>query len=337
MARTLLSEIKPSKNFLINADMRYWQRGGSATLTGTAKTYVADRFCVWNNGSAPTPSTAVTQSVDVPTGSVCPTSMKIQRNSGNANVSGIFMGQAIESRNMLPLAGNYMTFSFWAKKGANFSATSSNLNVYVYSGTGADEDPAANYTGQIAVVDTVATLTTSWQRFTFTGFVPDTAKELKFLVRYNATGTAGADDSFYITELVLNKGQVADPFSLFSGSSSEEFNICKRYGEQVGFGLQGRWTGASTCYLAGQFTVSKRAVPAFPSYTISGISTTPSVQEYNSSGGLVTTRVGSASTPGSLNAHTTGFSFILNGFASATGGNSAVGLTNNIAFLDAEL
>jgi hypothetical protein len=153
----------------------------------------------------------------------------VQRDSGNTSTSTIWFSQAIETVNSYPFAGKAVAYSFYARAGANFSAASSNLNVRLRWGTGTDQNPLGSWTGGGFTVSTTATLTTSWQRFTFTGTVDATATELAAYVGYDGVGTAGAADYFEMTGVQLEVGSVATAFSRAGGTIQGELAACQRY------------------------------------------------------------------------------------------------------------
>ena len=66
------------------------------------------------------------------------------------------------------------------------------------TGTGTDQNWISP-TGQNLPINTSATLTTTWQRFSFTGAITSTAKQLFPYFVLTPVGTAGANDYFEIT------------------------------------------------------------------------------------------------------------------------------------------
>jgi hypothetical protein len=119
--------------------------------------------------------------------------------------------------------------SFYARSGANFSATSSVLRARLYSGTGTDQNLLTSYTGLQITIDASATLTSTWQRFTFTGTVSSAATELTVGMYYAPTGTAGANDFFEVTGVQVDVGNVALPYRAAGVSYQEELAMCQRY------------------------------------------------------------------------------------------------------------
>jgi len=253
------------KNRIINGAMQVWQRGTSFTPTVGIPVYVADRFCSYNSNTSPT----VSQSTDVPTGQGFKYSLKTQRAVSNTGTGAQYVAQAIESVNMLDLAGQTITFSFWAKAGANYSQTSNNLSVIVSTGTVADQGTVALFGGSITgvanVISSYVVLTTTWTKYSLSGAVGSNALEMFAYFAETPTGTAGADDSYYITGVQLEIGSTATPFE--RRLYNQELANCQRYlpawnmtaANQVYGQGQVTSTAAGAIYLP--FKVSARTAP----------------------------------------------------------------------------
>jgi hypothetical protein len=72
-------------------------------------------------------------------------------------------------------------------------------------------------------------LTTTWQRFTYTGTVSSSATQLGFYVFSTPNGTAGANDYYEITGAQYDVGSVALPFRRAGGTIQGELAACQRY------------------------------------------------------------------------------------------------------------
>jgi hypothetical protein len=70
-------------------------------------------------------------------------------------------------------------------------------------------------------------LNTAWQRFSLTGTVPAGAVQLAVRFAFTPTGTAGADDSVYITGVQLEEGALAMAFE--NRSYADELRLCQRH------------------------------------------------------------------------------------------------------------
>jgi hypothetical protein len=222
------------KNAVINGGMDIWQRGTSVAVAAAAKTFTADRF--WGaRGTSVAGATVSRQSVsdttNLPTIQYC---ARVQRDSGNTSTQYIALSQDIETSNSIRFVGQSVTLSFYARAGANFSAASSALPVSVVTGTGTDQSLSTGYTGQATAFSGTATLTTTWQRFTFTGSIGATATQIGIQPYYTPVGTAGTNDYFEITGVQLEVGSTATPFSRAGGSIQGELAACQRYYQVIG-------------------------------------------------------------------------------------------------------
>jgi hypothetical protein len=220
-------QVPVNVNPVLNSAFQIWQRGTSfAVAAGSA--FTADRFNYYSAVSGRTISRQSTNdTTNLPFIQYC---ARIQRDSGNTNTSQINLGQSFETINSIPYAGKTITFSFYARAGANYSAASNGLLVVLSSGTGTDQNiVSAGYTGSTNVVVQTATLTTTWQRFTYTGSVASTATELGFYFGFTPSGTAGANDYFETTGLQIEIASVATPFKTYAGTIQGELAACQRY------------------------------------------------------------------------------------------------------------
>jgi hypothetical protein len=217
------------RNFIINGGMDVWQRGTSIAIAAAAKTFASDRFWAARGGNVAGSTVsrqATGDTTNLPFIQYC---ARVQRDSGNTSTQFISFNQDIETVNSIPLAGRTVTLSFYARAGANFSATSSALPVSIVTGTGTDQSLSTGYTGQVTAFSGTATLTTTWQRFTFTGSIGATATQIGIQPYYVPIGTAGANDYFEITGIQLEVGSVATQFSRAGATIQGELAACQRY------------------------------------------------------------------------------------------------------------
>jgi hypothetical protein len=319
-----------ASNPLINGAFTVAQRGTSVAIAANAGGYTLDRWYAQSvaTGSALTISRQTTNdSTNLPNIQYC---ARVQRNSGQTATGSILFSQSMESINSIPFAGKVVTMSFYARAGANYSATANALSVYLISGTGTDQLRGAgnSYTGETFPINNqTATLTTTWQRFTFTGTVPATSTELAFYPIFAPTGTAGANDYYEITGCQIDIGTVALPFRTTASTYQGELAACQRYyyrtlatGNFSRFGI-GQVTSTTTAYCYVNFPVIMRIAPT-------SLETTGTPANYaltNAAAGAVALSAGplfdSANTSGSLlnNAVTAGL----------IGGNATQFLSNN--------
>jgi hypothetical protein len=257
------------ENPILNSAFQIWQRGTSITMD-TAK-YVSDRWQGYRAGGGATTSRQVTgDTTNLPFIQYC---ARVQRDSGNTSTNGIQIGQSLETLNSIPFAGKTITFSFYARAGANYSPTSSALSLTLVSGTGTDQNAGTTgFTGSATVISQTATLTTTWQRFTYSGSVAATATELGFYFNAAPTGTAGANDYYEVTGAQIDIGSVALPFRTYAGTIQGELAACQRYyylhATGVGQDIAAGWYHASSDARASiKFPVTMRTSPTLVATT----------------------------------------------------------------------
>jgi hypothetical protein len=215
------------KNGALNSQFNVWQRGTSVTGAGGGA-YTADRWFLYAGSQATVSRQATGDTTNLPFIQYC---ARVQRNSGVTDTSGIPLSQSFETVNSLQYAGKTVTFSFYARRGANYSATSNALSVYLITGTGTDQNQqVSGYTGQALPINGVtATLTTTWQRFTYTATLSSTMTELSLNLTFSPTGTAGAADYFEVTGVQLEIAGSASAYSPNTSTYQVELAACQRY------------------------------------------------------------------------------------------------------------
>jgi len=213
-------------NPVINSCMDVWQRGTSVT-NASSTVYTADRWVTVAGAVTFTIARqATSDTTNLPNVQYC---ARVQRNSGQTNTANFDLLQGFETTNSIPYAGKTITMSFYARAGANYSATSSILQAQLYSGTGTDQSPTAAFTGQATVINQNATLTTTWQRFSYTASVGATVTQLKTIFTMGPTGTAGTNDYYEITGVQIDIGSVALPVRRNGATIQGELAACQRY------------------------------------------------------------------------------------------------------------
>jgi hypothetical protein len=220
-------QVPVNVNPVLNSAFQVWQRGTSISVAASSAAYTADRWYIGTNAAqAITVSRQVTgDTTNLPFIQYC---QRIQRNSGQTGTAGFYQSQFFETVNSIPFAGKTITYSFYARAGANFSASSNTLEFYLQYGTGTDQG-AGLWTGQASAIATSGTLTTTWQRFTATATLPTTATQIKVVTGYVPTGTAGANDYYELTGVQVEVGSVATPFKTYAGTIQGETSACQRY------------------------------------------------------------------------------------------------------------
>ena len=291
------------KNAVINGGMDIWQRGTSLVL-GSFSAYVNDRWMMnysGKNTGLTTSRQATGDTTNLPFVQYC---ARVQRNSGETSTAFIQYYQSMETSQSIPYAGKTVTFSFYARAGANYSSASNALSYLLYGGTGTDQNVVSGYTGSTAIISQTATLTTTWQRFSFSAAVGSTITELAPFFQYTPSGTAGANDYFEITGVQLEVGAVATQFSRAGGTLQGELAACQRYlpvaGNTGNNSYSGyAWQTNGTIYQI-PFSVTARTSPT--GITVSGtntayaLNTGTSVTPTFDSGGITSAQVLAAPT-----------------------------------------
>ena len=262
-----------ASNPVLNSGFNVWQRGTSISQATNGYGYTADRWQVWAQGlnNACTVSRqATSDTTNLPFIQYC---ARVQRNSGQTGTTGVFFEQCFETVNSLPFSGKSVTMSFYARAGANFSATGNAMTVYLITGTGTDQNQFSAFTGQALPINSTATLTTTWQRFTFTGTVASTATQIAVDFGFTPTGTAGTNDYFEITGVQIDIGSVALPFRTYAATYQGELAACQRYYYRItgdsAYGHMGMGIaiGTTTAKMDIQAPVTMRTTPTSVDYS----------------------------------------------------------------------
>ena len=279
LLQTSTLSIAAGKNSLINGGMDVWQRGTSISLaasTAYASGFTSDRWQAFTsaNQACTISRQATGDTTNLPNIQYC---LRFQRNSGQTGTAYIPLAQNIETLNSVAYAGKTVTLSFYARKGANYSPASSALSVTLFTGTGTDQNIYGTYTGAAYPIDSTATLTTTWQRFTFTATLSSSLSEIGLRFAMTPVGTAGAADYYEITGVQLELGSVATTFSRAGGTIQGELAACQRYYLRI------KGTGANYPFgMAQNYTTSTGgALVPFPVV----MRTRPTALETSGSGG----------------------------------------------------
>jgi len=221
-----------SHNYIINGAFDVWQRGTAVTFTGNANDYLADRLALtqaWNTS---------TYSQQTFTPGAAPVSgyegeyfARVAVTTASNALSYSQIDQRVEDVRIL--AGQTVTFSYWAKAD---SAKSVTVELQQRFGSG----------GSASVNTFIAkpTLTTSWARYTHTFTVPSVSGKTiesgslaSFRIWLSAgstydtrTDTLGEQNiTFDIWGVQLEAGSVATPFKRNAPSLQGELAACQRY------------------------------------------------------------------------------------------------------------
>jgi len=253
-------------NPVLNSAMQVWQRGTS--FASDLGIYTADRWLVFRNVTSSTITRQLTNdTTNLPNIQYC---MRFQRNSGTTATSTSYISQSFETVNSIPFAGKTVTLSFYARAGANFSATNNQISAKLSTGTGTDQNViTGTYTGISTPINLTATLTTTWQRFSVTNTLSAALTELAIYFEWASVGTAGAADFIEVTGVQLEVGSVATPFKTNGATIQGELAACQRYYYQLSatnnsytrFG-NGITVGTSNAHCAIKMAVTMRIAPS---------------------------------------------------------------------------
>jgi hypothetical protein len=219
--------VQAGKNGILNAGMDIWQRGTSIAVTTNTNVYTADRW--FANPAGLNLATTVSRQATGDTTNLpnIQYALRYQRNSGQTGTAPCYLGQSFESVNSIQYAGKVVTFSFYARCGANYSPTSSYIQTQLQAGTSTDSQFIGGVTN---VVNTNTVLTTTWQRFTYTSTtIPTNTTQIGVLFTYNPIGTAGTNDYFEVTGLQIEIGSAATSFARNGSTRQGELAACQRY------------------------------------------------------------------------------------------------------------
>lgn len=290
------------ENAIIGGDAttNLWARGTTGSSVTTTLTYGGpDRFAYWSGTS-----TAMTVSRSNTAGeqpAQFAYGFKMARTSGQTGVVQMCMMQVLESVNSYGFAGQTAEIDFHAFTGANFSAASQNMTVYLISGTGVDGSAATAafnlnaggggsslWTGQVNTGVVVSLQGIGIQaRYTVAVPVPAAAAQVAVALCYTPVGTAGTNDYITISGIQLTRnsalttvagtaGAALNPNDLRAKSFARrtqalETLLQQRYyvaiAESVTSGAQqtssGNGASTTTCSLYVPFPVTMRAAPTF--------------------------------------------------------------------------
>jgi hypothetical protein len=255
------------QNPILNSAFQVWQRGttGTANSASAGAGFNADRWADYSTNALTISRQATGDTTNLPNIQYC---ARVQRNSGQTSTGIVYHNYSSESINSIPFAGKTVTFSYYVRAGANFSAASNVFTGKLLSGTGTDQAVIAGFTGQATIGFADTTLTTTWQRVSITGTMASTATQFGILFQYTPTGTASTNDYFEVTGVQLEVGSVATPFHTYAATIQGELAACQRYyyritpnGVYSAFPSQG---AASTTTLAYIQVTAKQTMRVFP-------------------------------------------------------------------------
>lgn len=199
--------------------MDVFQRGagGSASIAvGASSTAYTVDGCYLTTGA----NEASTVTASTPLTSQSSKSATVARNSAQTGTAQMTFGCPLDSDELVPARGNFVTLSFTILAGANWSPVSGAITANILCGTGTPIKQTAGYTNQVTVASTSNNLTPGGSamrlQVTSSSTVPTNCTQMEVQWTWGPTGTAGANDSVAIDsvklEVVPNAQGVASPF-----------------------------------------------------------------------------------------------------------------------------
>jgi len=228
-----------------------WQRGTSFTGIANTITYGPDRF--WAYGA----SSSAVQMVKTANTNLAgfTQALAFGRNTGT-DVNPIYLGQTFESADSFRFQGQTVTFSFWAKAGANYSGgtvtVQVNTGITALDGSAANQQ-AAGWTGPANPVAGSFTPTATMTRYQFTGTLGAAITQIGVMLFYTPTGTAGTADNILFHGFQFEVGAYASPFEF--KDVAVELEIAQRYFVQYNEPAAGVVIGAGLATASGVETI----------------------------------------------------------------------------------
>jgi hypothetical protein len=211
------------KNQVINGAFDVWQRGTSFTVTGTESVvYKADRWSIQADGS----TTTRTISRQAFTPGTAPVAgyegnyflRYAQTTAGNNSYN--FLTTRLE--NVTTYAGQTVTLSFWAKADAARTVSTNIVQNFGSGGSGSVSSTAQNNS-----------LTTSWQRFTYTVTLASisgkTIGTSSFVELTFQLPSGAITPTIDIWGVQFEASNVATAFQTATGTIQGELAACQRY------------------------------------------------------------------------------------------------------------
>jgi hypothetical protein len=232
MATKVLQVAEPAafvagKNFLANGNYDIWQRG---TSFANPASYFADRWTTGGPSAGVNNMTLSRETTGVPAGS-----QYLLRLTSTGSSSYSSVNQFMETANVVPLQGKTVTYSFKVRRNSTYS--NSGILVIVNGSSAVDAGTGGTYSTNLAYVSiplasiptTAATSTATYYNASVTFNVPNdgTCNSLYIQLAYNG-GVANGSILEY-SQMQLEIGSVATPFSRAGGTIQGELAACQRY------------------------------------------------------------------------------------------------------------
>lgn len=244
-----------------NGGFDVWSRGTSIGLLASTTAYTADRWALATGTNEAALVSRQTGLVD--RSQYCG---KVQRNNAQTGTAVMQFEYPLDTEEALALRGRKVSIALVLKAGANWSPASGNIAISLFVGTGgAAKRSAGGYTGETAPIAVTQAITTTATRYVFVSaaIVPVNTTQASLLLSWTPVGTAGADDSFSIDDVMLVAGSTVPNFERMP-LSQEILNLYRHLWifRTGGFG---RAESTTKIVISTTFPVQMRSAPATPS------------------------------------------------------------------------
>lgn len=252
-----------SKNVLINGAYEINQRAFTSTTTFGA--YGFDRWLLTSSGGTATYSAQTMNPGDIIGAGGEWTNFARMLTSGQS-AAGDYAQIQQRVEDVKTLAGQTVTFSFWAKAATGTPKISIEL-VQNFGAAGSSD---------VQVNAGAVTISTSWARYSVSAALPSVAGKTinagnylravfwfsagtTFAARTNSIGAQ--NNTFDIWGVQLEEGAVATPFARNANSFQGELAACQRYACVIGTGAIGKALSSTLAQFGFTFPVEMRTAP----------------------------------------------------------------------------
>jgi hypothetical protein len=279
------------KNYLLNSDFLFWQRGTSGTISNGSTAYQADRWYA-KNALGTNGVLTYSQVAGSVTGSKYGAQLQITTAPTAAQANGTELYQVIENMQTLELLGNSISFAAQIKALGNVNQIGIQ---FLYATTEVKPSTALGSEQLVTVNSSGFTLAQVINQAV--GALPTTSGVVGVRIRITGVSSGNLYDlnnGFVVEQATMNAGSTAATWRRASQNIGNELAACQRFTEAfiVPAGTFAPSNG-SAIRIAWNFKVTKRAVP-----TVSGTITTSgsSPSFLNASAQSVLVNASSAST-----------------------------------------
>lgn len=192
-----------------NGGCEVWQRGTSVSVAALANAYTADGWAIATGANQ---ASTISQQAGLVAGSRwC---ARVQRNNAQTGTTAMAFEFPLDTDEIVFMQGKVVSLSLVLRSGANWSPTSGNITIALYTGTGSAAKRASGaYTGEATPISVTQAISTTAARYTFTSVALGASiTQASIVIIWTPTGTAGAADYFEIDDVQLEISPVATAF-----------------------------------------------------------------------------------------------------------------------------